>query len=76
MCVHARTACVCACVCAYVYMHVCVCVCVWGGGGGGGIIRCEGGPAFCQLSVDGRNIIKIIMLLLCMICPTPCIVPH
>ena len=41
-----------------------------------GIIRSEGGRASCQLSVDGRNIIKIIMLLLCMICPTPCIVPH
>ena len=49
---------------------VCVCVCVFG------IIRIEGGRASCQLSVDGRNIIKIIMLLLCMICPTPCIVPH
>ena len=36
----------CACVC------VCVCVCVFG------IIRCEGGRASCQLSVDGRNIIK------------------
>ena len=35
----------------------CVCVCVFG------IIRCEGGRAFSQLSVDGRNIIKIIMLL-------------
>ena len=26
-----------------------------------GIIRREGGRASCQLSVDGRNIIKIIM---------------
>ena len=43
--------CVCVCVC------MCVCVCVFG------IIRCEGGRAFSQLSVDGRNIIKIIMLL-------------
>ena len=49
---------------------VCVCVCVFG------IIRSEGGRASCQLSVDGRNIIKISMLLLCVICPTPCIVPH
>ena len=47
-----------------------VCLCVFG------IIRSEGGRASCQLSVDGRNIIKIIMFLLCMICPTPCMVPH
>ena len=38
---------------------LCVCdsVCVFG------IIRCEGGRAFSQLSVDGRNIIKIIVLM-------------
>ena len=36
-------------------VYMCVCVCVFG------IIRCEGGLASCQLSVDGRNIIKIIM---------------
>ena len=49
---------------------VCVCVCVFW------IIRSEGGQASCQLSVDTRNIIKNIMLLLCMICSTPCTVPH
>ena len=53
-----------------IVLTLCVCVCVFG------IIRSEGGRASCQLSVDNRNIIKNIMLLLCMICPTQCIVPH
>ena len=38
----------------YSSWSVCECVCVFG------IIRCEGGRASCQLSVDGRNIIKIV----------------
>ena len=42
-----------------------------------GIIRCEGGRASCQcLLTAGISFNKIILLLLCVICPTPCIVQH